>query len=435
MSRARSSIDRLGARGPASGFSTVPRATAFAAAGAAGRTFKAAKRNGRPARLKPAAAGGGLFDLTPDRRAADAAGDRALPSQPSSCARRRPAADAACATPARGARPGERARRDAARRARRARRGGQRAVRPSPRVLVGRGAGPRRHGPRGRRAGAGRGGDARSACGATRDQQATYLPAFVATMSPRPRSRCRSRARCSTRSHLRTLRGATAATIVLDGVKSLVPRADAGRAVRRRGRARGTRPRAVPRGVRRPRACSQARPRRWACAPRLRARCCSRMSACPPRRCSAAATPPCTRSASACAPCLVCACVGTAQAVLDYVIPVRQRARGLRRTDQPPPGRRLRGRGHRDRAGRDAPGRPTARRRPRRAGQGLRPRGRAGAAAVRQKGMRIGREGVQLLGGHGYVKEHPVERWYRDLRAVGRDGGRWCSSLETKEAP
>jgi hypothetical protein len=35
------------------------------------------------------------------------------------------------------------------------------------------------------------------------------------------------------------------------------------------------------------------------------------------------------------------------------------------------------------------------------------------------KGMRIGSDGVQLLGGHGYVKEHPVERWYRDLRAIG----------------
>ena len=33
-------------------------------------------------------------------------------------------------------------------------------------------------------------------------------------------------------------------------------------------------------------------------------------------------------------------------------------------------------------------------------------------------GMRIGSDGVQLLGGHGYVKEHPVERWYRDLRAA-----------------
>ncbi|PUA79938.1 acyl-CoA dehydrogenase family protein [Nocardioides currus] len=35
------------------------------------------------------------------------------------------------------------------------------------------------------------------------------------------------------------------------------------------------------------------------------------------------------------------------------------------------------------------------------------------------KGMKIGLDGVQLLGGHGFVKEHPVERWYRDLRAVG----------------
>jgi hypothetical protein len=35
------------------------------------------------------------------------------------------------------------------------------------------------------------------------------------------------------------------------------------------------------------------------------------------------------------------------------------------------------------------------------------------------KGMEIGSSGVQLLGGHGFVKEHPVERWYRDLRAAG----------------
>jgi alkylation response protein AidB-like acyl-CoA dehydrogenase len=35
------------------------------------------------------------------------------------------------------------------------------------------------------------------------------------------------------------------------------------------------------------------------------------------------------------------------------------------------------------------------------------------------KGMAIGSDGVQLLGGHGYVKEHPVERWYRDLRSIG----------------
>lgn len=39
--------------------------------------------------------------------------------------------------------------------------------------------------------------------------------------------------------------------------------------------------------------------------------------------------------------------------------------------------------------------------------------------ACTDKGMQIGLDGVQLLGGHGFVKEHPVERWYRDLRAIG----------------
>jgi alkylation response protein AidB-like acyl-CoA dehydrogenase len=37
---------------------------------------------------------------------------------------------------------------------------------------------------------------------------------------------------------------------------------------------------------------------------------------------------------------------------------------------------------------------------------------------VAEYGMQIGSNGVQLLGGHGYIKEHPVERWYRDLRAA-----------------
>ncbi|QLL08738.1 acyl-CoA dehydrogenase family protein [Mycobacterium vicinigordonae] len=56
-----------------------------------------------------------------------------------------------------------------------------------------------------------------------------------------------------------------------------------------------------------------------------------------------------------------------------------------------------------------------------RAEQGL-PFAREGALAKRfgaDKAMQIGLDGVQLLGGHGYTKEHPVERWYRDLRAIG----------------
>ncbi|MGH7271341.1 MAG: acyl-CoA dehydrogenase family protein [Polyangiaceae bacterium] len=47
---------------------------------------------------------------------------------------------------------------------------------------------------------------------------------------------------------------------------------------------------------------------------------------------------------------------------------------------------------------------------------------RAAALARQQcasKGMKIGSDGVQLLGGHGFIKEHPVERFYRNLRAIG----------------
>lgn len=36
-----------------------------------------------------------------------------------------------------------------------------------------------------------------------------------------------------------------------------------------------------------------------------------------------------------------------------------------------------------------------------------------------EKGMKIGTDGVQLLGGHGFIREHLVELWYRNLRAVG----------------
>jgi alkylation response protein AidB-like acyl-CoA dehydrogenase len=39
------------------------------------------------------------------------------------------------------------------------------------------------------------------------------------------------------------------------------------------------------------------------------------------------------------------------------------------------------------------------------------------------KAMQIGTNGVQLLGGHGFIKEHPVELWYRQLRAVGIQEG------------
>lgn len=73
---------------------------------------------------------------------------------------------------------------------------------------------------------------------------------------------------------------------------------------------------------------------------------------------------------------------------------------------------------HRDRARRPAAGHPRG---ASRAEQGL-PFVREAALARKlatDKGMQIGLDGVQLLGGHGFTKEHPVERWYRNLRAIG----------------
>jgi alkylation response protein AidB-like acyl-CoA dehydrogenase len=41
-----------------------------------------------------------------------------------------------------------------------------------------------------------------------------------------------------------------------------------------------------------------------------------------------------------------------------------------------------------------------------------------------EKGMEVGTNGVQLLGGHGFIKEHPVERFYRDLMTASvMEGG------------
>src|SRR3954454_13875742 len=58
-------IDRLGLRKPAERLIFTTRRNGCRAAGAAGRTFSAATKLGRPARLSPASSSG-LFDLTPD---------------------------------------------------------------------------------------------------------------------------------------------------------------------------------------------------------------------------------------------------------------------------------------------------------------------------------------------------------------------------------
>ncbi|MGB1012978.1 MAG: acyl-CoA dehydrogenase family protein [Nannocystaceae bacterium] len=55
-----------------------------------------------------------------------------------------------------------------------------------------------------------------------------------------------------------------------------------------------------------------------------------------------------------------------------------------------------------------------------RAQQGLDYHKQAHLARVQcgEKAMQIASDGLQLLGGHGYVCEHPLERWYRQMRAV-----------------
>jgi alkylation response protein AidB-like acyl-CoA dehydrogenase len=110
--------------------------------------------------------------------------------------------------------------------------------------------------------------------------------------------------------------------------------------------------------------------------------------------------------------------VGTAQAVLDYVIPyVNQRTA----FSEPVSNRQAVAFAVAN-IGIELEGmRLATYRAASRVDQGL-PFDREVALARRlcgERGMAIGSDGVQLLGGHGYVKEHPVERWYRDLRAAG----------------
>lgn len=41
-----------------------------------------------------------------------------------------------------------------------------------------------------------------------------------------------------------------------------------------------------------------------------------------------------------------------------------------------------------------------------------------------EHGMEVGSNGVQILGGHGFIRDYPVERWYRHLRGLGiAEGG------------
>jgi alkylation response protein AidB-like acyl-CoA dehydrogenase len=110
--------------------------------------------------------------------------------------------------------------------------------------------------------------------------------------------------------------------------------------------------------------------------------------------------------------------VGAAQAVLDYVIPYVNERTAF---GEPIANRQAVAFGVSDIGIESSGMRLAVYRAASRADQGE-DFGREAALARRlcaAKGMAIGSEGVQLLGGHGFVKEHPVERWYRDLRAAG----------------
>ena len=109
--------------------------------------------------------------------------------------------------------------------------------------------------------------------------------------------------------------------------------------------------------------------------------------------------------------------VGTGKAVLDYVIPYVNDRKAF---GEPISNRQAVAFKVADIAIELEGARLTMLRAAARADQGL-DYAREAALARRltaEYGMRIGSDGVQLLGGHGFVKEHPVERWYRDLRAA-----------------
>ena len=47
-------------------------------------------------------------------------------------------------------------------------------------------------------------------------------------------------------------------------------------------------------------------------------------------------------------------------------------------------------------------------------------------AYAAEHSMWIADQGVQVLGGHGFIREHPVEMWYRNARTLGVLEGTVC---------
>jgi len=56
-------------------------------------------------------------------------------------------------------------------------------------------------------------------------------------------------------------------------------------------------------------------------------------------------------------------------------------------------------------------------------------------AEAAEQALFVGPSAVQMLGGHGFMKDHPVEKWMRDIRTLALlDGGRDAAELEAAAA-
>jgi alkylation response protein AidB-like acyl-CoA dehydrogenase len=37
---------------------------------------------------------------------------------------------------------------------------------------------------------------------------------------------------------------------------------------------------------------------------------------------------------------------------------------------------------------------------------------------VSRKAMRVADDGLQIFGGHGYIRDYPIEMWFRNMRSL-----------------
>ncbi|HXW58388.1 MAG TPA: acyl-CoA dehydrogenase family protein, partial [Solirubrobacteraceae bacterium] len=403
-------IDRLGARAPTERLLYRATRNGFRAAGTAARTFKGARRNGSPARLRPAG-DTGVFDLTPTDE------QQMLKESVGAFAQERlrpaaPAADVDCAPPA-----------DVLKQAGELglamlgvpeELGGVSSERSTvTSVLV---AEALAQGDMGLAAAALAPASVASALGLWGDdeQQATYLPALVGDEAPAAAIALQERAALFDPQSLRTTARRDGGDYLLAGAKVLVPRAaeaslllvaatvaDAGPALFIvEAASAGVLTKTAPAmGVR---AAGTGEVR----LEDVRV---------PATALLAAGDPDVYRECVRRARLAWCAlALGTARAVLDYVIPYVNERQAF---GEPISHRQAVAFAVSDLAVELEGMRLTTLRAAARADAGkdfAREVALARSLCV-EKGSRIGSEGVQLLGGHGYVTEHPVERWYRDL--------------------